>query len=74
MPLVRTDNGMFSPPADEGVLLSSSPLCPGCGYDAGPRVLASVASPQGWRHPSHSSAPVICPGGPRPLSTVLSGE
>lgn len=30
-------------------------------YDAGPRVLAS---PQGWRHPSHSSEAVICPRGP----------
>lgn len=65
MPLVKTDNGIFSPP-DEGVLCVH-----GCIYVAGPRVLAS---PQGWRHPSHSSAPVICPGGPGALSTVLSGE
>ena len=45
-------------------------------YDeAGPRVLA-MASPRGWRHPSHSSPAVICPRGLGrgllPLSTVLS--
>ena len=59
----------LSPPPVFTDVLSSTRF-----YDeAGPRVLA-MASPRGWRHPSHSSPAVICPRGRGllSLSTVLS--